>query len=161
VKYTMSHVKTLIKIAITTAMTSLLISGVQLSESNIYANSEAPSMETPNHNGHHKHHHHHGGITKDAAHLLGMESHELLKEWQKGKTLVQIAQDRKGWSEETFTKKLCDIEMKKIDAAIKAGKVSKEKGDTIKRKLPEKLKNALNHKHGNHHDRQPGTFSHL
>jgi hypothetical protein len=157
----MSHVKTLIKLAITTAITSLLISGAQVKESNIYADSEVPSIETPNHNRQHKHHHHHRGITQDAAHLLGMESQELIKEWQKGKTLVQIAQDRNGWSEETFTKKLCDIEMKKIDAAIKAGKVSKEQGDIIKRKLPKKVKNALNHKHGNHLDRQPGTFSHL
>ncbi|WP_438350014.1 hypothetical protein ACP8HI_04920 [Paenibacillus sp. FA6] len=157
----MSHKRILTKLAITTLMTGLLFSGAQIRESTVYAHSESPITETPHHNRQHKHQHRHGGITRNAAHLLGMESQELLKEWQKGKTLIQIAKDRKGWDEETFTKKLSEIQLKKIDTAIKSGKISKEQGDMIKRKLPEKLKNALNHKHGNHHEIQRGTFSHL
>lgn len=157
----MSYERTLTKLAITTMMTGLLFVGMQSNESTVYAHSQSPTTqtETPQHSSQHKHRH--GGISKDAAQLLGMESQELFKEWKKGKTLIQIAKDRKGWDEETFTQKLSEIQLKKIDNAIKTGKVSKEQGDMIKQKLPEKLKNAVNHKHRNNHEIQQGTFSNL
>ncbi|AOZ94101.1 hypothetical protein [Paenibacillus crassostreae] len=145
----MNHKRTLIKLILSTTLACQIISGAQISAST-----------APPTNGHHKHHHH-GRITKDAADLLGMEPKELMSEWQKGKTLIQIAQDRKGWDEETFTKKINEIQFKKIDEVVKSGKISKEKGEMIKQKLPDKIKKTLNHKHGNHHDKQPGTYSHL
>lgn len=155
----MSHMRTLTNLTIATMMIGLLMSGTKFVE----ADKVAPTTDgsTPNRPHGMHHHHNHGGLTRDAANLLGMERQDLLKEWQQGKTLVQIAQARKGWDEATFTQKLSDIEFKKIDDAIKSGKLSKEQGEIIKKKLPEKMKNALNHKHGNHHDRMPGTFSHL
>ncbi len=143
------------KLALSTMIVGLIVSGTLT----VYADGAVPVIDPAQH--HKAHGHHHGGITRDAAHLLGMERQDLLKEWQKGKTLVQIAQTQKGWNEETFIQKLSDIEFKKIDLAIKSGKISKEQGTLIKKKLPGKLKNVLNHKHGNHHERMPGTFSHL
>ena len=160
----MRHEKFLTKLAITTMVSGLLFIGAQTNEITVYAHSEDPTTETPHQNRQHRqqnHPPHHRGITRDVAQLLNMESPELLKEWQKGKTLIQIAKDRKGWNEELFTKKLSEIQLKRIDSAIKSGKISKEQSEIIKRKLPEKLKNALNHKYGNHHEIQRGTFSHL
>ncbi|OAB43748.1 hypothetical protein [Paenibacillus glacialis] len=148
--------RTITQLALSSVIVGLIVSGTQI----VYADPAVPSMEPSHHNRQHRHHQH-GGITRDAAQLLGMERQDLLKEWQKGKTLVQIAQTQKGWSEETFLQKLSDIEFKKIDEAIKSGKISKEQGALIKKKLPDKLKNVLNHKPGNHHERMPGTFSHL
>ncbi|OAB47062.1 hypothetical protein [Paenibacillus antarcticus] len=152
----MNHMRNFTTLALTTMIAGLIVSGTQI----VYADETVPVTDPPHHRPH-GNHHKHGGITKDAALLLGMERQDLLKEWQKGKTLVQIAQTQKGWNEETFIQKLSDIELKKIDAAIKSGKITEEQGILIKKKLPGKLKNVLNHKHGNHHERIPGTFTHL
>lgn len=152
----MNHMRTLSKLAFSTMIASLIVCSTQYA----YADQANPIKEAPSH---HKPHgdHHHGGITRDAANLLGMERQDLLKEWKQGKTLIQIAQSHKGWDEETFTLKLSEIEFKKIDEAIKSGKLTEQQGALIKKRLPAKIKNVLNHKPSNHHERMPGTFSHL
>lgn len=97
---------------------------------------------------HGKHGHHHGcrgGHTLgDSAKLLGIEPKSLVQQLKQGKTLLQIAQANKGWSEQEFIKRLTESATLHIDQALAQGKIDQAKADKLKAGLPEKLKKAVN-----------------
>ncbi|GIO53049.1 MULTISPECIES: hypothetical protein [Paenibacillus] len=116
-------------------------------------------------NGHHIRHGHHGRkyiLLKDAADLLGMSVQDLSKEWKQGKTLQQIAKEKKGWSGDELVKRMTAVQSSKIDAAVKAGKMTQERADQLKQKLPASLKRFTERTYRPHSDRtQPGSYSHI
>lgn len=105
-----------------------------------------------------KQHHHHGHfrgghIVKDTAELMGVEPNTVMEQLKQGKTLLQIVQASKGWSEEEYLKKLTETANRNIDKALAEGKIDREKASEIKAKLPEKLKKVINR---SFKDRGPG-----
>lgn len=93
----------------------------------------------------HHHRHHFGGFTvKTTADLIGVDKKELVDQLKTGRTLVQIVQEKKGWSESEYLKKLTDISSKRIDTAVQSGKIDAEKANKLKSALPAKLKEAIN-----------------
>lgn len=113
--------------------------------------SDQPQQVNPNpsqtETKHHPHPHGHfrgGHIVKDTAELLGTDPKVLVGQLKQGKTLLQIVQSEKGWSEEEYLKKLTESANRNIDKALAEGKIDREKANKIKAKLPEKLKKVIN-----------------
>lgn len=90
---------------------------------------------------------HRGGrgfpILEEAASVLGMDK-DALRTALKDKTLSQIAAD-KGIAEADLIAKLQSERSKKIDEAVKSGKLTKDQADKLKQKMPEHLKFMVNH----------------
>ncbi|GAB6988813.1 hypothetical protein [Paenibacillus pini] len=118
-------------------------------------NNNAPS---PERHGHHGRKH---ALLNDTASLLDLSMPDLIQELKKGKTLQQIAKEKKGWSSEVFVQKLNDVQTRKIDDAVKNGKMTTLQADQLKKRLPESLKRFVQHTHKPHSQRQPGTYSHI
>ncbi|MBW4840410.1 MAG: hypothetical protein KZY74_13535 [Paenibacillaceae bacterium] len=112
-----------------------------------------PSQTDTKHHHPHGHHFRGGHILTDTAELLGIEPKALVVQLKQGKTLLQIVQAQKGWSEDEYLKKLTESANRNIDQALAEGKIDKEKADKIKSKLPEKLKKVINR---SWKDREPG-----
>lgn len=88
--------------------------------------------------------HFHGGhIVKDTAELLGIESKVVIEQLKQGKSLLQVAQATKGWSEEEYLKKLNEKAVKNIDKAVAEGKIEAEKASKLKEVMPDKLKKMI------------------
>lgn len=81
-----------------------------------------------------------GHIVKDTAELLGMEPKSVFEQLKQGKTLLQVVQNAKGWSEGEYIKKLTETASVNIDKAVAEGKIDSEKAAKIKAALPDKLK---------------------
>ncbi|RCX21390.1 hypothetical protein DFP94_102138 [Fontibacillus phaseoli] len=100
--------------------------------------------------------HLHGGhIVKDTADLLGMEPKDIMEQLKQGKTLLQIAQVRKGWSEEEYLKKLTDTASRNIDKAVAENKIDAEKASRLKAILPEKFKRVIHRTWKDNHSGHP------
>lgn len=84
-------------------------------------------------------------IVAEAANVLNCLPIDIIKEMQKGKTLVQVAKD-KGLSEADFNKKLTDFDTKIVDKAVKDGTITKEHGDAIKAGRSDRIKNGMKEK---------------
>lgn len=93
---------------------------------------------------HHEGHFRGGHIVIDTAELLNTEPKMLVEELKQGKSLLQVVQARKGWSEAEYVQKLIVVVTKHIDKAAAEGKFSKEKAETMKTELPLKLKKVVN-----------------
>ncbi len=112
----------------------LLAAGSAAAAGTAYAETGAPGDQTPQvspspsqteskPHKHHPHGHFRGGhIVKDTAEMLGMEPKALVDQLKQGKTLLQVVQAEKGWSEEEYLKKLTDSANKNIDKALAEGK---------------------------------------
>ncbi|MFE5319752.1 hypothetical protein ACFQ88_13675 [Paenibacillus sp. NPDC056579] len=85
-------------------------------------------------------------ILEEAAAILGMDKAALTEAW-KQKTLVEIAKE-KGIREADLIAKLKAERIKKIDAAVKDGKLPAEKADKIKAGMEKHLAFMVNHKGG-------------
>lgn len=118
---------------------------------------ETPQTPSPKPNEsrfhHHRGHFRGGHIVKETAEMLGMEPMALVEQLRQGKTLLQVVQAQKGWSEEEYLKKLTETANRNIDQAVAEGKLDRDKADRIKAQLPEKLKKAINR---SWKDRMPG-----
>jgi uncharacterized protein YidB (DUF937 family) len=84
-----------------------------------------------------------GDVLKEAASLLGTDEKTLLQDLRGGKTLAQIAQDSKGWNEDTLVQKLSDAIGQKLDEQVKNGKLTQDKADQVKAKLTDRVKQAV------------------
>ncbi|WP_110933176.1 hypothetical protein [Paenibacillus bouchesdurhonensis] len=107
---------------------------------------DAAKLKQPNphHHHHHKRHSRGGHIIKDTAELLETEPRVLVEELKQGKSLLQVVQTRKGWSEAEYIQKLTVVVTKHIDKAAAEGRLSKEKAQSMKIELPVKLKKIVN-----------------
>ncbi|GIP56613.1 hypothetical protein MKX50_10625 [Paenibacillus sp. FSL W8-0186] len=99
-------------------------------------------QQQPRH--HHKGHFRGGHIVKDTAELLGVEPKVLIEDLKQGKSLLQVVQARKGWSEAEYVQKLTAVVTGHIDKAAAEGRLSPEKAATMKMELPVKLKKIVN-----------------
>ncbi|MNW37936.1 hypothetical protein D3C74_149920 [compost metagenome] len=93
---------------------------------------------------HHQGHFRGGHIIKDTADLTGIDSKTIVEEMKKGKTLQQIVQTNKGWTEDEYMKKLTEIVSRNVDKALSEGKIDQTKAKQIKAELPAKLKKVIN-----------------
>jgi hypothetical protein len=84
-------------------------------------------------------------IVAEAANVLNVLPIDIIKEMEKGKTLVQVAKD-KGLTEAEFNKKLTDYDSKIVDKAVKDGTITKEHGDAIKTGRSDRIKNGMKEK---------------
>lgn len=121
--------------------------------------------ESQDGDGHYRRHGHHGRkfvLFKDAATLLGMNEQDLKKEWKQGKSLQQIAKEKKNWDAEVFVQKLTAVQSAKIDNAVKAGKMTQQQADQLKKKLPGSLKRFTQHTYHPSQDRRmPAAHSEI
>ncbi|MCJ8010501.1 hypothetical protein MUG84_01940 [Paenibacillus sp. KQZ6P-2] len=124
-----------------------------------------PPAEKQDNESHQRHREHHGRkfvLFKDAATLLDMTEQDLKKEWKQGKSLQQIAKEKKNWDADVFVQKLTAIQSAKIDNAVKAGKMTQQQADQLKKKLPESLRRFTQHTYHQRQDRRlPAAHSEI
>ncbi|WP_052487540.1 hypothetical protein [Gordoniibacillus kamchatkensis] len=84
-----------------------------------------------------------GNVLKEAATLLGTDEKTLVQDLRGGKTLVQIAQDSKGWNEDTLVQNLSDAISKKLDEQVQSGKMTQAQADKAKANLADRVKKAV------------------
>ncbi|WP_282939440.1 hypothetical protein [Paenibacillus sp. RC67] len=82
-------------------------------------------------------------VFQQIATVLGVEQSVIQDELKQGKTLVQIAQDKAGLSEDTLLQKLVAAETANIDAAVTSGKLTQEQADKQKTGLSDRLKKMI------------------
>lgn len=128
--------------AYTAASDTLLASNMEVAPSMVLPDGAKEIHPHPHH--HHKGHFRGGHIVKDTAELLNTEPKVLVEELKQGKSLLQVVQARKGWSEAEYVQKLTVVVTKHIDKAIAEGRLSKENAETMKIELPIKLKKIVN-----------------
>lgn len=123
-------------------------SAVQVSASGEWKPAAETSQDGKKQEHPHKHGHHrpvHGGhIVKDTADLLGIKPQALVEELKQGKTLLEIVQSSKGWTEEQYVQKLTESADSHIAKAQAEGKLSTEEAARMKERLPGKLKRIIN-----------------
>lgn len=92
--------------------------------------------------------------------LLGIDAKTLHNELQQGKTLVAIAAEH-GVSEQQLKDTLKESAAKRIDEAVKAGRIPQDKADTAKTKAMERAENFVNgvhpERHGERHNERPAN----
>jgi len=79
-------------------------------------------------------------IMKETARLLDMECSAMHESLQAGKTLPQLAMEKKGWTEDQYVQKLAEAAGKKLDQAVTDGRLSAEEAAKLKERLPVFLK---------------------
>ncbi|MEK5475775.1 hypothetical protein NYE70_02370 [Paenibacillus sp. FSL R5-0407] len=131
---------------------ALMLALAPAASGSAYANAQQPvhaTTQPESKDPHVKHphppfrHFHGGHIVKDTAELLGIESKVVIEQLKQGKSLLQVAQATKGWSEEEYLKKLNEKAVQNIDKAVAEGKLEAEKASRLKEVLPEKLKKMI------------------
>lgn len=116
------------------------------------AESIAPTGPVSPHSG--KDHGHHPGrdgkfragghfIILETAKLLEMDRFELVKSLKAGKTLSELAKEKKGWSEEQYIQKLSESASRKLDQAISEGRLTEDEAKKMKADLPTVLKQRI------------------
>lgn len=91
----------------------------------------------------------HMPLFEEAASILGINSDALLKAMREGSSIMDIAKE-KGISEQELTDKLMMIRTKKLDDAVKSGKLSEEKSIEIQKRMSDHLKLMLHRKMKRH-----------
>jgi len=79
-------------------------------------------------------------IMKESARLLEMECSALHKSLQAGKTLPELAMEKKGWTEDQYVQKLAEAAGKNLDQAVADGRLSIGEAKKLKERLPVFLK---------------------
>lgn len=73
-------------------------------------------------------------IIEEAAGIIGIDKDQLKKQLKSGKSIADVAAD-KGITEGALTEKLMIARLSKLDEAVKEGKLTQERADTIKSKM--------------------------
>ncbi|MBY9082249.1 hypothetical protein KIH86_19460 [Paenibacillus sp. HN-1] len=85
-------------------------------------------------------------IFRESALLFGMEGQELHQALKSGKSLAEVAKEKKGWSEDQYVQKLTEKAGTRIDEAVTGGRLTSEEGAKLKAGLPAMLKAKVNRK---------------
>lgn len=93
-------------------------------------------------------------IVGEAATVLNVLPINIIDEMKKGKTIVQIAQE-KGLSEKEFTQKITNLENKIVNVAVKEGIIPQKQADAIRTGRSDRLKNAMKEKSMDVKDKMP------
>ncbi|MDQ0193204.1 hypothetical protein [Paenibacillus wynnii] len=112
----------------------------------------SPSRTTPDSS--HRHMHHHGKdgkvragkhfIIKESSRLLEMEPSSLVENLKAGKTLSQLALEKKGWTEDQYVQKLAESAGRNMDKAVAEGRITDLEAKKLKEQLPIILKLKIN-----------------
>ncbi|MEK4289255.1 hypothetical protein [Paenibacillus sp. FSL P4-0502] len=92
-------------------------------------------------------------IIFETAKLLEMDRTELINSLKAGKTLPQLALEKKGWTEDQYIQKLCESANQRLDQAITEGRLTKDEAQKLKAGLPAMLKQRIS-KMGQFQDRK-------
>jgi hypothetical protein len=92
-------------------------------------------------------------IIFETAKLLEMDRTELINNLKAGKTLPQLAQEKKGWTEDQYIQKLSESASQRLDQAITEGRLTKDEAQKLKDGLPSMLKKKIG-KMGHFQDRK-------
>lgn len=92
-------------------------------------------------------------IIFETAKLLEMDRTELINSLKSGKTLPELAHEKKGWTEDQYIQKLSESASKRLDQAITEGRLTKEEAQKLKAGLPSMLKKKIG-KMGHFQDRK-------
>lgn len=82
-------------------------------------------------------------IILETAKLLEMDHYEIVKSLKAGKTLPELAKEKKGWTEKQYIQKLSESAGKKLDQAILEGRLTKDEAEKMKAELPTLLKQRI------------------
>jgi uncharacterized protein YidB (DUF937 family) len=80
----------------------------------------------------------HFPIVDEATEILGLQADKVQQSLKDGKSLLDLAKEQ-GMSEEDLTSRLLAVRNSKVDEAVKSGKITKEKADTVKAKMQEHI----------------------
>lgn len=80
----------------------------------------------------------------ETADLLGIGLRDLKQEMERGKTLAQIAKERKGLNEEQLLQKLKPTLSERLEQAVKEGCLTKEQAAATQANIDVKLKKVVN-----------------
>ncbi|UOF89325.1 hypothetical protein LSG31_15645 [Fodinisporobacter ferrooxydans] len=104
-----------------------------------------------------EHHHKHPDHLKEVASVLGIDAKTLRADLKAGQSIADVAQS-KGISEQTVISKLQDDLKSHLDVAVKNGKMTADKEQTILAKAPARIQKLVEHKglfkKHKHHKRQ-------
>jgi hypothetical protein len=92
-------------------------------------------------------------IILETARLLEMDRTELLNSLKSGKSLPELAHEKKGWTEDQYIQKLSESANQRLDQAISEGKLTKDEAQKLKAGLPAILKQRIG-KMGQFQDRK-------
>jgi len=114
--------------------------------------SPSPAPSSPQSS--HSHGHHHGKdgkvrpgghfIMRETARLLDMECSALKESLKAGKTLPQLALEKKGWTEDQYVQKLAESSGRHLDKSVAEGRLTSEEAKKLKEQLPAILKLKIN-----------------
>jgi hypothetical protein len=90
----------------------------------------------------------------ELASILGMTPQDLQAQFQAGKSLAEIAQ-AKGISRDDLKKKLLDARSARLDAAVKAGRLTQAQADQIKAQMAANIDRRLDMKPGQQRPQRP------
>ncbi|WP_339315572.1 hypothetical protein [Paenibacillus sp. FSL R10-2734] len=93
-------------------------------------------------------------IIFETAKLLEMDRTELINSLKAGKTLPELALEKKGWTEDQYIQKLSESASQRLDQAITEGRLTKDEAQKLKAGLPSILKKKIA-KMGHFQDRKP------
>lgn len=82
-------------------------------------------------------------IIIETARLLEMERSELVNSLKSGKSLTELAKEKKGWSEDQYIQKLSESASRKLDQAISEGRLTEDEAKKMKAGLPAILKQRI------------------
>lgn len=82
-------------------------------------------------------------ILNESAKLLEMDRAELVSSLKSGKTLYDLAKEKKGWTEEQYIQKLSDAASHRLEASLKNGQLTADELQKLKAGLPAMLKLSI------------------
>ena len=140
------------KIMILAVTASLMFCSTAVWSGNAGAEGATPSPERKDSSKQHIHPHGKDGkaragghfIIKESSKLLDMETSTLIDNLKAGKTLPQLALEKKGWTEEQFIQKLAESAGQNMDKAVAEGRLTASEAKRIKEQLPTILKLKIN-----------------
>jgi ribosomal protein S20 len=89
----------------------------------------------------------HGHSNQELLTLLGIDNATLMQDFKAGQSLADIAK-AKTVDEQKVIDLLVNQESQRIDKAVTSGKLTQDKADQIKSKLPDQVKQRVEHKGG-------------
>ena len=96
-----------------------------------------------------------GDVFKASVDYLGLPADQVKKDLRSGKSLGEIANATPGKSRDGLLKFLDDAAGKRIDAAVDAGKITKDQAEKIRTKVDEAIVRIVDHSGDGTHDRAP------
>ena len=86
-----------------------------------------------------------GDVFKESVDYLGLPADQVRRDLRSGKSLGEIANNTPGKSRDGLLKTLDDAAGKRIDAAVDAGKITKDQAEKLRTKVDEAIVRIVDH----------------